>query len=60
VTDLQLGYELQSGPAKGLSVIFQINNLGNAEFIRYRETPANEIERTKYGQTYLFGLNYKL
>ena len=35
ITDFQTGYEFQSGPAKGLSVLFQINNLTNAPFIDY-------------------------
>ncbi len=60
VTDAQIGYEFQSGPVKGLSILLQGYNLGNAEFIRYRDTPSNEVERTKYGKTYLLGLNYKL
>jgi iron complex outermembrane receptor protein len=60
VIDLQLGYEVQSGPAKGLSILFQASNLNNAPYIRYRDTPSNQIENTKYGKTYLFGLNYKL
>jgi iron complex outermembrane receptor protein len=60
VTDAQIGYEFQTGFAKGLSLLLQGYNLGNAEFIRYRDTPANEVERTKYGKTYLLGLSYKL
>ena len=59
ITDLQLGYEIQSGPAKGLSFLFQANNLNNAEFVRYKDVPSNIIERTTYGKTYLFGINYK-
>ncbi len=59
ITDLQLGYEFQSGPAKGLSFLFQANNLNNAEFVRYKDVPTNVIERTTYGKTYLFGMNYK-
>lgn len=60
IVDLQLGYEVQSGFAKGLSVLFQAQNLGNAEFKRYRGTPSNVIETVKYGKTYLLGVNYKL
>ncbi|MFN4115409.1 MAG: TonB-dependent receptor domain-containing protein, partial [Inhella sp.] len=60
VTDAQIGYEFQSGPAKGLSILLQGYNLGNTEFIRYRDTPSNEVERTKYGKTYLLGVSYKL
>ncbi len=60
VTDLQLGYEFDFGPVKGLGIVLQVNNLGDAEYVRYKDTPSNEVERTKYGKTYLFGLNYKL
>ena len=55
-----MGYELQSGFLKGLSVLFQANNLTNAEFQRYKEKPSNVIETVKYGKTYLLGINYKL
>lgn len=60
VVDYQIGYEFQSGPARGLSLLFQVSNANDAPFIRYRDTPSNQIENTKYGRTYLFGLNYKL
>jgi len=60
IVDLQLGYEIQSGPAKGLSLLFQANNLTDAEFVRFKDIVSNEVERVKYGKTYLFGLNYKL
>lgn len=60
ILDAQLGYEFQSGWLKGLSVLLQGYNLGNEPFVRYRNTPSNEIENTKYGKTYLLGVNYKL
>ncbi|OGB00822.1 MAG: hypothetical protein A3E25_10130 [Burkholderiales bacterium RIFCSPHIGHO2_12_FULL_69_20] len=60
ITDLQLSYEFQGGPAKGLSLLLQANNLTDTPYVRYRDTYANEIERKKFGKTYLFGLNYKL
>jgi iron complex outermembrane receptor protein len=60
VVDLQIGYEFQSGIAKGLSVLFQASNLTNERYIRYRDTPDNKVEDTEYGKTYLLGLNYKL
>ena len=59
ITDLQLGYEFQSGPAKGLSLVFQANNLTNAPYLRYKDTPDNVVEKTTYGKTFLLGLNYK-
>lgn len=63
IIDLQLGYEFDKGWAKGLSLLLQVNNLGNTPFIRYKQHPdgsKEEIENTKYGKTILFGLNYKL
>jgi len=60
VMDMQISYELQSGPAKGLQVLFQGYNLGDARYVRYRDVPTNIIENTRYGKTYLFGLNYRL
>lgn len=59
VVDLQLGYEFQTGQFKGLSVLFQGNNLTNSQFQRYSNTPDNIVEKVKYGKTYLLGLTYK-
>lgn len=60
VTDVQLGYEVQRGMFKGLSFVFQVNNVTDEPFIRYANGPSDIRENTKYGKTYLFGLNYKL
>jgi iron complex outermembrane receptor protein len=60
ITDLQLSYEIQSGPAKGLSVLFQGNNMTDTPYVRYRDVVSNEIERKKFGKTYLLGLNFKI
>jgi len=59
VVDLQAGYEFQSGPAKGLSALFQVNNATNAQFKRYSNTPNNIVETVKYGKIYLMGATYK-
>lgn len=59
VVDLQVGYEFQTGMYKGLSVLFQGNNLTNAQFQRYSNTPDNVVEKVKYGKTYLLGVTYK-
>ncbi|NDD01651.1 MAG: TonB-dependent receptor, partial [Betaproteobacteria bacterium] len=59
VVDLQAGYEFQQGPAKGLSVLFQVNNATNAQFQRYSNTPDNIVEKVKYGKIYLMGATYK-
>jgi iron complex outermembrane receptor protein len=60
VLDLQFGYEIQSGPMKGLSFLLEMNNVNDAHFKRYRKTKDNVIEDTRYGRTVLFGLNYKM
>ena len=59
ITDVQVGYELQSGPLKGLAVRAEISNTGNTPFIRYRDTYSNEIENRKDGKFYQVGVNYR-
>lgn len=59
ITDLQLGYELQSGPAKGLNFLFQINNLNNEAYVEYNPNTNLDTKVDKYGRTYLFGVTYK-
>jgi iron complex outermembrane receptor protein len=59
VIDLQLGYEFQGGPMKGLSILAEMNNANNAEYKEFRKTKDNVIVDTKYGRTLLLGLNYK-
>jgi iron complex outermembrane receptor protein len=60
IVDLQLGYEFGSGWLKGASLLLQMNNLTDTEFVRYRKLETNVIEQTKYGRTVLLGLNYKM
>jgi iron complex outermembrane receptor protein len=59
VVDLQAGYEFQQGPAKGMSILFQVNNASNAQFQRYSNTPDNVVEKVRYGKVYLMGATYK-
>jgi iron complex outermembrane receptor protein len=60
VTDLQLGYEFQGGVAKGLSILFQVNNLGNEPYVEYYNNDLTQTKQyTRYGKTYLLGVNYK-
>ncbi|MBN6151530.1 TonB-dependent receptor [Xanthomonas sp. AmX2] len=66
VTDLQLSYDFGDGSRlKGLSLMFQINNVGNEPF----RTVVSEgtgtglflpEEYTEYGRQYLLGFSYKL
>jgi iron complex outermembrane recepter protein len=60
VIDLQLGYEFGRGPLKGLSILFQANNINNAKFQRYTFSPSVITNTDTPGKTYLLGLNYKL
>jgi len=61
--DGQVGYEIQSGPFKDLSVLLQVNNLTNSPY-RTTQTFASGLVAPKefdlYGRQILVGLNYKL
>ncbi|MCV2370855.1 TonB-dependent receptor [Roseateles oligotrophus] len=60
ITDMQVGYEFQSGMAKGVSVLLQVNNLGNEAYTEYYDAdPTRTRQVSNYGRTYLFGVNYK-
>ena len=60
IIDVQLGYEMQSGPAKGLSLLLQVNNANNAKYQEYTDPATKLITKTdNYGKTYLFGATYK-
>ncbi len=63
ITDIQVGYEFQSGFLKGLAIRGEISNNDNTPFIRYRggdpNVLANQVENKKDGKFYQVGLNYK-
>jgi iron complex outermembrane receptor protein len=59
IVDLQFGYEVQSGPAKGLNFLFQINNANNEPYREFNPTTGQDTKVDKYGKTYLFGVTYK-
>ena len=68
IMDAQVGYSWESGPLKGLSVLFQVNNLTNTPYRTSLQddsstsTPMRMMpERyNEYGRRYLLGFNYKL
>ena len=60
ITDFQMGYEFGEGRMKGLSFLFQVNNLTNEPYVAYAVSEARVIDYQTYGRQYLFGLNYKL
>ncbi|QSX79337.1 TonB-dependent receptor [Agrilutibacter solisilvae] len=58
VTDVQLGYTLQSGPMKDLSFLLQVNNLENEPY-QTLDGSGRPNTFSEYGRTYLLGVNYK-
>ncbi|WP_326540350.1 TonB-dependent receptor [Pseudorhodoferax sp.] len=60
VVDLQLGYEFQTGAAKGLSLLWQVNNLTDTAFQTYSGEGNRYRGWEKYGRQTLLGANYKL
>jgi len=59
ITDFQTSYELQQGPAKGLTFLFQINNLTNTPFIDYSADQGRIRDYETFGRDMFFGANYK-
>jgi iron complex outermembrane receptor protein len=60
VVDLQLGYSFPDRSfLKGLSLLFQANNVTDALFQQYQTDRNNPTDTKRYGKTYLFGANYK-
>lgn len=60
VVDLQLGYDITSGFAKGASLLFQVNNLTDTAFQTYSGSPDRPRGYQKYGRQMFFGVNYKM
>lgn len=59
ITDFQTSYEFQNGPAKGLMILFQVNNLTNTPFIDYSGNVTQTRDYETFGREFFFGLNYK-
>ena len=60
VTDLQLAYEFpERSFLRGLSLLFQANNIRDALFKQYTDDRENPTDTKRYGKTYLLGANYK-
>jgi iron complex outermembrane recepter protein len=59
LTDLQLGYEVQSGFAKGLNFLLQVNNAGNEPYREYNNSTGLDNKLDENGRTILFGVTYK-
>jgi iron complex outermembrane receptor protein len=60
VVDLQIGYTFPDKSfLKGLSLLFQANNVTDALFRQYTNDRENPTDTKRYGKTYLLGANYK-
>lgn len=66
-TDFQVGYEFQGGSYKGMSLLFQVNNLTNSPYKNVQDGNfaggtggTQPREFSQYGRQILFGLNYKM
>ena len=60
VVDLQLGYTFpERSFLRGLSLLFQANNVGDELFQQYTDNRNNPTDTKRYGKTYLLGANYK-
>ena len=59
ITDLQFGYNFTSGPAKGLGLLAQVNNVTDEAYRTYAGSKDRPLEHNKWGRTILLGANYK-
>ncbi|CAN7275998.1 TonB-dependent receptor [Brevundimonas sp. LjRoot202] len=60
VVDAQIGYEFQSGPLEGLSILAQANNLTDEPFKTFENGDERRtIDYQSYGRTFSVGINYR-
>ncbi|WAC59383.1 TonB-dependent receptor [Brevundimonas sp. SL130] len=60
VVDAQVGYEFQSGPLEGLSILAQVNNLTDEPFKTFQNGDERQtIDYQSYGRTFAVGMNYR-
>ena len=60
ILDAQIGYEFQSGPLKGLSILAQAKNLTDRPFVTYQNNDKRQvIDYQRYGRDYYLGIAYK-
>lgn len=60
VVDAQIGYEFQSGPLEGVSVLAQVNNLTDEPFKTFENGDERRtIDYQSYGRTFAVGVNYR-
>ena len=60
LVDAQIGYEFQSGPMKGLSILATGYNLTNEPFVTFQNDDERQIrDHQNYGRNYMLGFSYK-
>ena len=59
LVDVQLGYEIQQGFAKGLNFLLQVNNATNEPYVEFEKNTGRDSKFDEYGRTVLFGVSYK-
>lgn len=59
ILDAQIGYELQGGPLKGLSILLQGKNLTDQPFTTFDGNSNRVIDYQRYGRDFYLGLSYK-
>lgn len=68
IVDFQIGYGFESGPLKGFSVLFEVNNVTNEPYREMMTVDSNSGTKPnllfpgiydRYGRQYLLGVNYK-
>ncbi|UVO51865.1 TonB-dependent receptor [Sphingomonas sp. SUN019] len=60
VLDAQIGYEFQSGPLTGLSILAQAKNLTDQPFVTYEQNDPRLVrDYQRYGRDYYLGVTYK-
>ncbi len=60
LTDFQTGYDFGDGRLKGLSLVFQIDNMTNTPFIDYAGVSSRVRDYETYGRVFFLGAKYKL
>ncbi|MBN1404519.1 MAG: TonB-dependent receptor [Opitutales bacterium] len=60
VMDAQISYTFESGPMKGISIIFQAYNLTNEPLSTYLDgNTLQVVDYQEYGRSYAVGMSYK-
>lgn len=60
IVDAQIGYTVQSGPLKDLSITLEGKNLTDTPFVTYANSDPRQVtDYQKYGPTYMLGASYK-